>query len=299
MAGTAAACEPETAVNSNLPAGYRLVSRNGLNIVFKEGYEQSFESFLLPKITAKHDKPSGLYGRSQLTSMPLGDGSAERILVRRCVRGGILGWFFREIYLNRHIPRPLEELKVSEYARSRDVPTPQILAAAYEKVTVFFYKGAIAMREVSPSEDLQSALLAVNESAGGKTVERKRCLIPLLGRLIAKMHEAGIYHADLHLKNVLVAGEEKDPMMYLIDLDAAKVFRPLSDFRKCLNLLRLYRSAQKVNRRRRVITRADLLRFLRSYAEESSRPTSELAAKLGRMLPVWRVKWKLSDMLGV
>ncbi len=146
---------------------------------------------------------------------------------------------------------------------------------------------------------MQAELLSLDSPAGSEALEKKRRTISLLGQLVAKMHAAGIYHADLHLKNILLSESTEGSKLYLLDLDAARILNPLSDYRKCMNLLRLYRSAQKVNRRRRVIARTDLLRFLHSYAEESSRPVKELVARLRRMLPFWRVKWKLSDMFGV
>jgi tRNA A-37 threonylcarbamoyl transferase component Bud32 len=112
------------------------------------------------------------------------------------------------------------------------------------------------------------------------------------------MHGAGIRHADLHLKNVLLTEEEGSPKLYLLDLDAATISQPLSDLAKCVNLLRLYRSVEKVNRRRTVITRTDALRFLRSYADESSQPIRSLTGRLARLKPFWQLKWKLSDSLG-
>jgi len=284
--------------NLDLPAGYSMTSIDGLNIVVKEGYAQSFDGFILPEIGATGGDSSPR-GRSRLTPLPLAGGSGKRVLVRRCVRGGILGRFLQELYLGGKNPRPLAELRISEYARSRGVPTPEVMAAIFRRVGPFFYKGALAVREISPGADLEAELAALVRPVDREVLTRKRRVISLLGRLVAKMHAAGIWHADLHLKNILLSGEKADPALYLLDLDRARVFDPLPDFRKRSNLLRLYRSIRKVNRRGEVITRTDLLRFLRSYAEESSLPVRVLTEGLGRMLPAWRLKWKLSDALGV
>jgi tRNA A-37 threonylcarbamoyl transferase component Bud32 len=282
-----------------LPAGYRMVSKNSLNIVFKEGYAENFEGFTLPDAARRHGSQAGLHGRGQLISMPLGEGEGERMLIRSCIRGGVLGRFLQDKYLNHGTPRPMEELKISEFAQAQGIPTPDVLAVAVERVSPFFYRGALAVREISPSRDLQAEFLAIEHPPERGTIKKKRQIMSLSGGLVAKMHDAGIYHADLHLKNILISEEEESPKLYLLDFDAAKIFRPLSDLRKCLNLLRLYRSAEKVNRRNHVITRTDLLRFLHSYAGKSSNSFRELVAKLNRMLPLWRLKWKLSDMLGV
>ncbi len=298
-AGAAVAQGLQMRKRFDVPAGYRMVVRDSLNIVVKEGYAQSFEGFAIPEIEPDRGAGASHHGRGRLTPLPLGGGSSERALVRRCIRGGILGRFLRGTYLNRGTPRPFEELRISDYARAHDIPTPEVVAAAFERVSPLFYKGALAVREISPAADLQAELLAASRPLDRAALARKRRTASSLGKLVAKMHAAGIYHADLHLKNILLSEKGEGPELYLLDLDAAKIRRPLSDFGRRLNLLRLLRSAEKVNRRARTITRTDLLRFLRSYADESSRSMRELAAELGRMLPVWRCKWKLSDVLGV
>jgi len=281
-----------------LPSGYRMVLREGLNIAVKEGYAVTFKDFVMPQVSGDSQDSAVHHGRSQLVSLPLVEDPSERILIRRYVRGGIPGRFLKETYLKCGPPRPLKELEISEYARAQGIATPEVLAAAFERVSPFFYRGAIAVREVAPSSDLQAELLADNSrSLNSQAIRKKRRMIDALGRLIAKMHAAGIYHADLHLKNVLLAEKGEQSELYLLDLDAAKIFRPLSDFRKCMNLLRLFRSVQKVNRRRQVVTRGDVVRFLRAYTEESSRSARELLERLKGLTPFWRLKWKLSDLM--
>ncbi len=287
-----------------MPAGYSMTSTGGLKVVVKEGYAESFDGFTLPKISASGGGESaGGGGRARLTPMSLVGNPGKRALVRRCVRGGIPGLFLKEFYLGGSNPRPLRELKVSEHARVRGVPTPEVLAAIFQQISPFFYRGALAVREISSGVDLEAALATLGRPADRDRLVRKRRVIALLGRLVAKMHAAGIWHADLHLSNVLLTEDEGEPELFLLDLDRAKVFDRLPDFRKRSNILRLYRSVRKVNRRHNAITRTDLLRFLRSYAGGTSQPARqsarELARRLGRMLPAWRLKWKLSDALGI
>jgi tRNA A-37 threonylcarbamoyl transferase component Bud32 len=283
----------------DVPAGYRMTSRDGLNIVVKEGYAECFDGFVMPEISVGELGDSDLHGRSLLTMLPLHDGSNDRAVVRRCVRGGILGKFLKELYLVGAGFRPLRELKVSEHARAHGISTPEILAVAFERVGLFFYRGAVATREVKQSADLEAELGSIGCPVAGETLAEKRTATALLGKLVAKMHGAGIWHADLHLKNVLLAREKGVSRLYLLDLDAARLFHPLSDFMKCANLLRLYRSVEKVNRRRAVVTRTDVLRFLRAYSDESSETIRSLTEKLARLQPFWQLKWKISDSMGV
>jgi tRNA A-37 threonylcarbamoyl transferase component Bud32 len=229
-----------------------------------------------------------------LTPIAFAADDSERALIRRCIRGGILGRFLKEAYLNIGRPRPLKELLVSEYARTSNIPTPKVVAAVVERANPLWYRGALVTREVSPGVDLQEEALAFDPHDLEAVRSKRRC-IDSLGRLIGRMHAAGIYHADLHLKNILKSGEK----LYLLDLDAARICRPLPERRKLMNLLRLYRSAQKINRRRPVITRADLLRFARAYSAESNISQENLLRDIREMLPLWRLKWRLSDLLKI
>ncbi len=295
---TSAPCEPERR-ELNPPPGYQMTSQDGLKIVFREGYAESFDGFTLPDTSSGEHGGANRQGRGELIPMSLAGASGERALVRRCLRGGLLGRLLKDLYLGGKSPRPLRELEVSQYARSQGIPTPEILAVAIERVGPFFYRGAVVVREISPGSDLQAELLAIGCNGPPSQMLRKRRLISLLGELVAKMHAAGIWHADLHLKNVLAADEGGEPKLHLLDLDAASVRNPLPDLGARMNLLRLYRSVEKVNRINTIITRTDRLRFARAYAAESSQSVRRLMERINRLLPIWRLKWKLSDLLGV
>lgn len=275
------------------PAGYEVTTRDGLTIVIKKGYDKSFEDFVIPK-PVRERQAHAPSGRGPLSSHPLRDRVDERALVRTYRRGGLLGRLMGGLYLNIGTPRSFRELDVSEYARAHDIPTPEVLAAACEEVTPLFCRCALATREIHPDTDLKAALLAAQERRDEASLRNKRRTISSLGRLIGRMHRAGIYHADLHLRNIFASGDG----LHVLDLDAARVQAPLPELKRCRNLLRLYRSVLKLDNALRV-TRTDLLRFIGPYAEESSCPARELTARLTRLLPLWRLKWKLSDILGI
>jgi tRNA A-37 threonylcarbamoyl transferase component Bud32 len=81
-----------------------------------------------------------------------------------------------------------------------------------------------------------------------------------LGSLVARMHEAGIMHNDLHAANLLLRlGEDDEPLLYLIDLSAVRLGGPLDWRASRANLVML-------NRWFVLRTgRADRLRFWRAY----------------------------------
>jgi len=81
-----------------------------------------------------------------------------------------------------------------------------------------------------------------------------------LGRLLARMHDAGITHNDLHAGNLLVElGPGDEPRLYLIDLHAVALGRPLGWAASRANLMMLNRWF--VLR----VARSDRLRFWRAY----------------------------------
>jgi hypothetical protein len=80
------------------------------------------------------------------------------------------------------------------------------------------------------------------------------------------MHEAGIYHGDLNLKNIIL--QTTDPLNikgYLIDFDKSFARSYLRENLRIRNLLRLNRSAEKFKNQGLPIRRTDALRFLLAY----------------------------------
>jgi len=276
----------------DLPAGYSAIQAGDTSIAVMSRYADVFSGFKLSDPPEPH--PLGQRGRGFLISMALAADDSEPALIRRYLRGGILGRLLKDSFARIGRARPFRELMISEYARAAGVPTPEIVAAVVQRTGPFTYRGALATRQITPGVDLREEALAYAPDDRQAIGEKRRC-ISSLGRLIARMHAAGIYHADLHLKNILKSGEQ----LYLLDLDGAAIHVPLPEYRKRMNLLRLYRSVQKINQRRRVITRTDLLRFVHAYAAASQTAEEDLLQDIKKMLPLWRLKWRLSDLLKV
>ncbi len=96
--------------------------------------------------------------------------------------------------------------------------------------------------------------------APSRRAELRRRLAVELGRLVARLHEAGVRHDDLHAANLLVRLEEDGtPALYLIDLHAVRLGSPLGWRASHANLVMLNRwFAMRSNR-------ADRLRFWHAY----------------------------------
>jgi 3-deoxy-D-manno-octulosonic acid kinase len=164
-----------------------------------------------------------------------------RIVVRPCRRGGWIGRVVERTYFGWS-PRPFREVEVSESARGQGVPTPAVLAV---RVTGWgFYRGVVVSEEVRRATTLSEALrLATDEPA-------RIALARRAGEAVARLHAAGIDHADLNLTNILVTPSGKDAAdapVQIVDLDKARLrVRPLGRAACRRNVRRLWRSWRRL-----------------------------------------------------
>jgi 3-deoxy-D-manno-octulosonic acid kinase len=69
-----------------------------------------------------------------------------------------------------------------------------------------------------------------------------------VAQAIRHMHDAGIFHADLNLTNLLVRTDTTSPDVRIIDFDRGRVYpQPLSHSQREKNLRRLRRSWRKLD----------------------------------------------------
>ncbi len=205
-------------------------------------------------VNARHEAPlisSGILTRditalrsSDARSLSGGRGSAfivvvpgiGDVVIRRYLRGGLIGKLCLDSYL--FPTRPTRELAVLAYARSRDVPVPEVLGASVMSAGLLGYRGRIATRMIPDSRTLPVFIVEKGEDGRRITgVLRKS------GAAIRRMHEAGIAHADLNMNNILIAS---DGAPFIIDFDKATVHRELGTRNRLRNLRRLLRSARKL-----------------------------------------------------
>jgi tRNA A-37 threonylcarbamoyl transferase component Bud32 len=100
-------------------------------------------------------------------------------------------------------------------------------------------------------------------SQGPQGRQRIQACLRRLARQVARMHNAGILHRDLHCGNVLIDRHLKPVLM---DLHRISRSGRLSRRRRAMNLAQLYHDRQYVT------TRTERLRFLKTYIRESNQP---------------------------
>ena len=243
------------------------------------------------------DEVSPYSGRGELLRLslgPMGDGCA---LVRHYRRGGVFGHLLRDFYLGRR--RFLQEVRVSEWARDQNIPTAEVLALRIERKGPCLYRGDLVTREIEASEDLDEYLKSAR-TREWSTKDRGKEIIRSVALLLQGMHRAGLYHADLNLKNILVQITERGVNSYVIDLDRARVIKPLGSRMRIRNLVRLYRSLDKQGYLNDPVGMRDVVAFVRAYCGEDRELLTvckEVMRKDMWLLRYHRAGWRLSREL--
>lgn len=198
-----------------------------------------------PSVRRSHFARGPQRGRGASPVLPLPGGTS--MVLRRYRHGGLLGALTRTLLLGPG--RPLSELSVTARAEAAGAPVPHVLCLVLWPMWGPFWSGVIGTREETDAEEL---LAAWRDRPTGPELWR---LLRTVGGAIRRLHDAGVEHRDLQLRNVLIARGGPGPgasqrggsRIVVIDLDRARFHggRPLSSRRRAANMARLVRSAVK------------------------------------------------------
>lgn len=208
---------------------------------------------------------SDLAGRGSMAELRLED---RRLVVRRFQRGGAM----RYLQVGFGDPRrPFRELALSDRLIRMGLPTPRVaFARARPRKRRVGYDLDLATVRLEDALDLGAWLELVREGRVG-SAERQQ-IVRAAGRLVARMHAAGLAHADLNPRNLMVeqaSRQTREPRVWVIDLDKSVLRERLTESARIRNLQRLWRSVARRNARGAAfVTRTDCARFLRAHARE-------------------------------
>ncbi len=154
-------------------------------------------------------------------------------VLRQYLRGGFAARLSRDryLYLGQSRTRPFAEAYLLAGLRSLGLPVPELLGALCTRHGMT-YSGALLTLRIP-----DAMTLAERISSGLESTTTWRST----GKCIRRFHDAGVYHADLNIRNILVDAAQK---IWLIDFDRARMVRP-GNPRQASNLLRLKRSLRK------------------------------------------------------
>ncbi len=288
---------------STLPHGFSLIKRERAELIIRDLYKDRLMDRGIHNpgslILQQGNKAQFMHGRGLLVSLPLQGKDSERMVIRHYEHGGIFRALTRDLFLVGS--RPFRELIITEVARKAGLPTMEVLAAIKTRLLWPFYKGDLVSKEIPHSVDLIQYLTRWGKGRVQKRLDEKRKLIQQAGRLVRKMHEVGIYHSDLHLKNFIVEmGEGEMGSLYIIDFDRSKIIHPLKSNKWFANLLRLDRSVEKWRPKGLWITRTDRLRFLRSYLEGDKERIASVRKYIKKYLRHrrrYRIGWAIERLI--
>ncbi len=155
------------------------------------------------------------------------------LLRRNYLRGGLPRHLLRDRYLwaGAENTRALREFRLSRALFDAGLPVPEPIAARY-------WRGWLAYRAALLTRLLPDVRTLRERLAAGTSAEAE---LPPVADAIARLHDHGVWHADLNADNVLIDDQGK---VWLIDFDRSRA--DVSDAgRLAGNLDRLLRSLRK------------------------------------------------------
>jgi Ser/Thr protein kinase RdoA (MazF antagonist) len=189
-----------------------------------------------------------------------------KLAVRKYRHGGLFRRFTGPFFLDAR--RVTSEAEIMRYLGERGLPVVHPFAAVIERLPL-----VRRLYLVTRFEEHAISLLDYLRGCGRR--ERARAITRLAG-LLWGLEQAGVYHRDLHLRNVLVTREKR---LVLLDFDrAARRTLGRADMESMVR--RLGRFADKMERQGLLrVERWEKVLFLRVYARLSGH---DMTAKMRR-----------------
>lgn len=194
---------------------------------------------LLDPFDARIFDPGHLRRTGTLTGTSTGRNQAfflrhqgHEMVLRHFWRGGLVGRINPDLYLRQRVAnsRAMREAVLLDWMRGQGLPVPRPVAARYCAAGLFYRADIITLRLPDTrtlAEMLRKQPLTPDAWAGTGTV-------------IARFHDAGVYHSDLNCRNILL---DDAGAVWLIDFDKCERRDPGRWMRD--NLDRLQRSFAK------------------------------------------------------
>lgn len=262
-----------------LPPGFSIITESHIYALVHEGWLSYLRDKGLLDPSGLFDElpPSTLKGREKLLLV----GGEALLVVRRNRHGGLLGFLLRDLFLDGN--RVHKELLLLWRLRKAEIPTLSPVASIGKRVGPF-WKQFLITEYLQGAKDMLSFLQTTHER------QKRLVVIQRAGEVISRMHDLGVYHGDLQLKNILVRGEE----VFVIDLDKAKHMVPLSVRMRFKNLLRLMRSVEKAERRGLIgLSPKEKVAFWLGYAKGKESLYKRELRKYLKLHPFRRLLWRL------
>jgi tRNA A-37 threonylcarbamoyl transferase component Bud32 len=282
-----------------LPKTCSLIENGNVSLLVKNEFKEKLLKQGISNPKELIDNPSYISkkdfkGRGPLTSILIQNSNGERMVAKRCMRGGLLRFLNKDIFLGGN--RPFNEMIANTKIMGKGIMTAEIIAAVKHKVFGPVYRAYIFSKELPECIDLISYFDGLKQKSSKQRFKAKKHLFQAIASEFVKMHSEGIYHSDLHIKNILI--KQKDsakPQIYIIDFDKTDIKDTLTPKQKAKNLLRFNRSIEKYRLKGGTITRTDQLRFFKEYFKLDIDVSNIYRINSGRYLTLLKLrilKWR-------
>lgn len=199
-----------------------------------------YDANRIPQPEASLFEPDFWYQSGSVVGKAVGRGNALVLdtpfgpaVLRQYLRGGGAAKISRDRYLffGYSHSRPVVEANFTARLSALGLPVPEVLGGICQRRGLSYSAALLTQRipNVTPLADL-----LVSGDSGDSMWQR-------IGYCIRRFHDAGVYHADLNVRNILVDNRNT---IWLIDFDRARFLAPNSR-RLTKNLQRLLRSLRK------------------------------------------------------
>lgn len=153
--------------------------------------------------------------------------------------------------------RALNSWEIANFMVERGIPTPKPIAFGEKRKMGLLIKAFYMTELIDNAVNIYDYFLK-NKDRFDKFETFKRKAITDTSLIVGKLHRAGIVHNDLKRNNIIITSD-KGNMLYLIDIESAKIKSEIPDDDRIRDILRLYRSFKNV------LTDWEMMIFLRNY----------------------------------
>jgi 3-deoxy-D-manno-octulosonic acid kinase len=209
----------------------------------------------------------------------------RKLVARKYAHGGLFRMFTGDLFLDRR--RAVEEAEVMNYLREKDFPVVTPFCVVAEKRAFAFRLHLVTVLEEGAVDLLRQL---------GISPRRQRLRIAKqFAEALRRLEQAGVFHPDLHLRNVLLTPEGK---LVFLDFDRAR--RKAIGRRDMESMFRrLGRFVDKMEREGQFsATGLEKALFLRTYARLSGTDLTQRLARSTRRAGLrHRVGWFIESLL--
>ncbi len=276
-----------------VPEGFRVLREDGDTLVLREEWADGL-------VAAGVRDPEGAAlaagegvrhfdGRGRPASFPVPGVDGLRVVARRYLHGGVLRGLTGGLFPGAG--RFLRELRLLEDLHREGVPVPRPAGLVVRGGPAGTARGWMLTREIEDVEDLRALLLRTEPGDVARAVA-----LVAAGRAVRRLHDAGVLHADLHVKNILVPRDGGPAVVIDLD-DAQRLPGGLRREQRVTQIQRLDRSLEKLSVKAGArLARTDRWRLVHAYMGDD-RPSREERDRWVRRhrahLARHRIGWKL------